>query len=301
MFAELEHESFRHVLLVDDDREALEINETALRFAGFEVEIAQTGEQAIEAVRRRPPNFLVTDWDHSGPLGPDLCRLVREEKLPHYVYVMLLTSRNQTRDVVQGLAAGADSYVFKPTPPGELIARLAAGSRLLEVERRLSLQASQDPLTGLLNRRNFFEIFRKEWIRCERYGYPLSCVMIDIDHFKRINDTRGHIVGDEALIDVARSIERSCRASDWVCRFGGEEFCVLLVEANLSGAMIWAERARKMLAEQPVSTAGLSITASFGVAQKSPAANSPEHLLDLADQSLLAAKRAGRNRVEAAL
>jgi two-component system cell cycle response regulator len=300
MFAELQYESFRHVLLVDDDRELLSQNEKALRDAGYEVERASTGEQAIEILRRRPPNFLVTDWDHEGPLGPELCQWVREEKLPQYVFTMLLSSRRQTRDVVQGLAAGADGYLFKPTPQGELIARLAAGSRLLEVERRLSLQASQDPLTGLFNRRNFFDIFKKEWIRCERYGYPLSCVMIDIDHFKRINDTRGHIVGDEALIDVARTIERSCRASDWVCRFGGEEFCVLLVEADITGATLWAERTRQTLSDQPVSSARVSITASFGVAQKSQSATSPEHLLDLADQALLAAKRAGRNRVEAA-
>jgi diguanylate cyclase (GGDEF)-like protein len=168
--------------------------------------------------------------------------------------------------------------------------------RLLELESRLRSQAGRDPLTGLLNRRNFFDIFRKEWMRSERCDYPLSCIMVDIDHFKRINDTRGHIVGDEAILAAARHIEASCRASDWVCRYGGDEFCVLLPEADAEGAASWAERCRLAMAESPL--ADVPVTASFGVAQKSTAASSPERLLEMADKALLAAKRAGRNRVE---
>lgn len=297
LFGDLPLEAFRHVLIVDDDPQVREQLKAPLRDAGYEVEWAASGREALEAVRYYPPSFLITDWDHDPPSGPELCRLVRAEKLPHYVYIMLLSSRRRTRDVVQGLAAGADTYLTKPVPPGELIARLAAGSRMLELERRLSEQASRDPLTGLLNRRNFFDIFRKEWLRSERYDYPLSCVMIDIDHFKQINDTWGHLAGDDAIKAVARHIDKSCRASDWVCRFGGEEFCVLLPESNIRGAAQWAERCRKGMETIVLAPDRPSITASFGAAQKLAGIESPERLLDAADQALLAAKRAGRNRV----
>ncbi|GAG35548.1 unnamed protein product [marine sediment metagenome] len=178
---------------------------------------------------------------------------------------------------------------------------MQAGARVLRLENRLRLLASHDPLTQLLNRRTFFELIEKEWKRSSRIGYPLSCAMIDVDFFKRVNDSYGHLAGDEVLRSVSRRLQRCCRQTDCVCRYGGEEFCVLLPDTGEQGAVLWAERCRSAVAEEPIETAEtrIGVTVSLGVAQRRDDTNSPEELLDLADRALLEAKRLGRDRVVA--
>ena len=157
--------------------------------------------------------------------GLELCRAVRQEPLERYVYLMIVTSKNETKDMVQAIAAGADNFLAKPIIPGELLARLISAARILELERRLHEMARCDPLTKLLNRRAFFTAFQQQWSTTECNGTPLSCVMIDVDFFKRINDTYGHPTGDSVLESLGRVLQGSCRHSDAVCRYGGEEFC----------------------------------------------------------------------------
>jgi diguanylate cyclase (GGDEF)-like protein len=231
--------------------------------------------------------------------GVELCRRVRQEDLPHYVYVLFVTARKSTLELVQALEAGADDFVSKPIERGELLARLHSGQRVVELERRLSEAARSDPLTGIPTRRAFYEQFERELSRARRYKLPLSCVMLDVDFFKKINDLHGHAVGDEVLRQVAALLKWSCRSSDFVCRHGGEEFCVLLPETDDAAAALWADRTRAALAERQITTAAgdLKVTASFGVAQLLDDTANGEQLVDQADQALLVAKQSGRDRV----
>lgn len=291
---------FREVLLVDDDPAILRIVSKVLETSGYHVRQARDGYEAMEALRESPPDFIITDWLMPKIDGLELCRMLRREPLQHYVYLIVLTGKNRTQDMVQAIAAGANDFTTKPVVSGELLARLMAGARVLELERRLTELARSDPLTGLLNRRTFFGLFEQHWVSSARTESPLSCVMIDLDFFKKVNDTHGHPAGDAVLKGIAVTLEKCCRRSDFLCRYGGEEFCVLLLDTCEQGAVQWAERCRRMIADSPLATSlhTVNTTASFGVAQRTASTETPESLLDLADSALLRAKRLGRNRVE---
>jgi len=290
----------RKVLVVDDDPAMRRMVSKILESAGYEVLHAGNGAEALEAVREELPAFVVTDLDMPVLDGIGFCRKLRDEELSHYVYVLILTGSCGDH-LVEGLTSGADDFLRKPVKPHELLARMQSGARILDLEERLRVLATRDSLTGLLNRRTFFELLDKEWLRSRRNCCPLSCVMTDVDFFKRVNDTYGHSAGDAVLRSVSRLIKGHCRGSDSVCRYGGEEFCVLLPETDNQGAMAWAERCRLVIAEAPCIAGGTNIpvTVSLGVAQQDEATESPEQLLDFADQALLVAKREGRNRVVA--
>jgi len=231
--------------------------------------------------------------------GLELCHHVRELKLSHYVYTIFLTVRSAPTEMIEGLEIGADDFLSKPVHQGELLARVRAGARIIELERRLGQLARTDYLTGLVTQRVFYEALDKEWARVERSGAPLSCVMMDIDFFKKVNDVHGHPAGDAVLRKVADLLRGNSRATDIPCRYGGEEFCILLPETNEASAAAWAERMRKRLVEAVVSTGEkeLQVTASFGVAERRADTHRAEMLVDQADQALLYAKQSGRNRV----
>jgi two-component system chemotaxis response regulator CheY len=267
--------------------------------AGFRVAYASNGAEAIASVREECPYFIITDWNMSPVDGVELCRHLRQAVLPHYVYVVLLSARSRSADLVNALRAGADDFVIKPVHGEEILARLHAGARILDMESRLSKLARCDSLTGLLNRRTFFPILEAEWSRAARYGRPLSCVMMDADHFKRINDTFGHLEGDRVLTLLARTMQSQCRGPDHLCRYGGEEFCILLPETDEAGALAWASRCGRAIAAAPFSCGDrpVSLTVSFGVAQRTPEVETVLQLLDRADQALLTAKERGRNQV----
>ena len=290
----------RKVLVVDDDPAMRRLLSKILDTAGYQVATADNGFDAIAAMQDDFPSFVITDWDMPVLDGAEFCRRIRQEETPHYVYIVMLTGSPEGR-LVEGLAAGADDFITKPVKAPELLARMQAGARVLRLENRLRLLASHDPLTNLLNRRAFFELLATEWKRSSRIGYPLSCVMIDVDFFKRVNDTHGHLVGDEVLKSISWRLEECCRATDCVCRYGGEEFCVMLPDTDEQGVVLWAQRCRSAVAEGPLETAEMRIrvTISLGVAQRRDDTDSPEKLLDLADRALLEAKRLGRDRVVA--
>jgi len=289
------------VLVVDDDPAALRLIAKITSAAGYRVLEARDGQQALDCILAQCPDMLVTDWDMPGLDGLQLCRKLRRESLPFYVYILLLTAKSSSEEMVEGLDAGADDFISKPINPAVLLARLKAGSRSIAVDRRLRDIARLDPLTGSMNRRSFHERFSVEWDRASRYGHALSCAMIDLDHFKRINDMHGHAAGDAVLQGIACLLESHCRASDVLARYGGEEFCVLLTETDEPGAAAWAERTRLAITEAriPFAEQTLSVTASFGVAARLPDIANPEALVALADQALSVAKETGRNRVVA--
>ncbi len=287
------------VLAVDDDPAVLRLISTIMSAAGHEVSTAMDGKEALDAILADCPDMLITDWDMPQMDGLELCSRVRRENLPHYLYVILLTAKSCADDVVRGLDTGADDFLSKPIMPAILRARVRAGDRMLEMERRLLHLSQYDPLTGAVNRRSFAEALSQEWERAARHDHPLACAMFDLDFFKKVNDTYGHSVGDSTLQLVAKVLLDHCRPSDVACRYGGEEFCVLLPETDEDGAAIWADRIRKAIAETCVSVGDQSfnITASVGVAERMRRAENGESLVDAADQALLVAKETGRDRM----
>lgn len=287
------------VLLVDDDPAMLRLIGRWLEKAGYPVATAVDGQAALEAIEADCPDFLLTDWEMPRVNGLELCRQIRDMMLPHYIYTVFLTVRTAAADMIVGLENGADDFLTKPVTEGELLARLKSSSRVLELERRLSLLAHTDFLTGLLTKRTFFDSLEKEWHRSSRFHLPLSCVMLDLDYFKQINDVYGHPAGDSVLKFVAELLMDNCRASDTICRYGGEEFCILMPETDESNASIWAERIRERLAALRIPTGekNLQITGSFGVSQCDDDFEDPEQLVKQADRALLGAKHAGRDRI----
>jgi diguanylate cyclase (GGDEF)-like protein len=287
------------ILLVDDDPAMLRLLSKWLEAEGYTVRCAADGREAIAAINANGPDILVTDWEMPFVDGTELCRWVRGANLPRYLYTIVLSVRNESEDLIRGLEAGADDFVKKPVERGELVARVRAGLRVVELESRLNLLAKLDPLTGLLTQRAFYELVNAEWQRSIRHHIPITCVMADIDFFKRINDVHGHGVGDDVIRRVASVLQANCRATDLVSRYGGEEFCVLLPETDEQHASLWAERVRQEIAALrfPVEGKELAVTASFGVAERRSDTEPPSATVDLADQALLVAKQSGRDRV----
>jgi diguanylate cyclase (GGDEF)-like protein len=251
---------------------------------------------------------MILDWVMPGLNGVEICRRLRERgDDPHY-YIILVTVQDQVEQLAEGLSSGADDYLTKPVVPEELEARLMVGKRMLELQAdliaardALRVQATHDPLTNLWNRKGIVEILQREVSRASRSGAPMSVIMLDLDYFKQANDTFGHLMGDQLLIEFAKCVQESTRSYDAVGRMGGDEFLIVLPECDTESALYLAERIRKNLAlsNSVLPNAAFPITASMGVAATSMGIGLDEHDLILAaDSALLQAKQMGRNRVE---
>ncbi len=287
------------VLVVDDDPAMRRLVTKWLECDGYPVDQAGNGAEAMVAIEASCPDMLITDWNMPQMDGMELCERVRGLRLSNYIYILFLTVRSDENELVKGLDVGADEFLSKPINREELLARVRAGERIISLERRLSQMARTDELTGLRTRRSFHDIFDKEWSRARRRHLPTSCVMLDIDFFKRVNDNHGHAFGDQIIQLVGEHLESQCRASDTLARYGGEEFCVLLPETTEHDAALWAERTRAGLSALriPVDDNYLRVTCSLGVAQRSDETLTPHDLIDRADQALACAKQTGRDRV----
>jgi diguanylate cyclase (GGDEF)-like protein len=298
------------LLLVEDELIQRRVLERRLIKAGYHVDIAVNGEEALERILSEHYQILITDWDMPGMDGATLCRKVRATELPGYLYILLLTGHEAAADIIVGLEAGADDYLRKPADEAELLARLKPGARIVALERslreaqaRLRALSMTDALVGTFNRRYLTEQLRREIERAGRTGQPLAVVMTDLDHFKRVNDTYGHPVGDEVLQAFAERMRSSTRQTDWIARYGGEEFVIVLPDTALSEGLIVAEKIRERVAGTPFTTSmgSLPVTASFGVAAFAGGLSlEPEmscRLLSRADVCLYQSKAAGRNRV----
>ena len=287
------------ILVVDDDPAMRRLVTKWLECAEYPVAQANNGVEALVSIEASCPDMLITDWNMPQMDGVELCERVRNLRLAHYVYILFLTVRSDQNELIKGLDVGADEFLSKPINREELLARVRAGERIISLERRLSQMARTDELTGLRTRRSFHDIFDKEWERSSRRHLPMSCVMLDIDFFKRINDNHGHQFGDQIIQLLGEHLESSCRASDTVARYGGEEFCVLLPETDEHDAALWAERTRAKLSSLriPLDDDYLHVTCSLGVAQRSDETPTPHELIDRADQALVCAKQGGRDRV----
>ncbi|MEW4561163.1 diguanylate cyclase [Bremerella sp. JC770] len=289
------------VLVVDDDRLIRTLIREFLTREGYEVVTVENCREALEVLEEEKHEFkfLVTDWELPDGSGIDLIRHVRHVVSTHYMYIVMATSHGNRENLTQALNAGADDFLAKPIDRGELVARMRSGQRILALETRLTHLANSDLLTGLPTRRVFEDMVAKEWSRSRRYRLPLSCVIFDIDYFKRINDVHGHASGDQVLREVGRIFADSVRKSDIICRYGGEEFCAVLPETSSTQACIWAENLRKRIAETEIilDSAVVNVTTSFGVAEAMAEMEELDDLVEVADQCLLEAKQKGRNQV----
>src|SRR3954465_3730641 len=260
------------ILLVDDEPTQRLIMARLLKRAGYDVETASNGKEALVKIDAGDFQLMITDWEMPEMDGIALCSALRASKRAGYIYTILLTARDAVEHVVAGLQAGADDYLTKPVIEPELIARLNTGKRIVTLERSLRTANEEnrrlsitDPLTGAYNRRYLTEQLPREIDRAARYGRQLATVMCDVDHFKRINDTQGHLVGDDVLKWFCAQLQAGVRAVDWVARYGGEEFLIVLPETNVANAAMAAEHLRAQVAATPFPgvSGGLAVTASF--------------------------------------
>lgn len=297
------------ILLVEDDPISRRLFEKILVNEGFVVRTVENGRQALDLFRNQFFPIVLSDWEMPEMEGPELCRSIRQENPDRYVFIVLLTSKGSKDDIISGLSAGADDYLIKPAHHAELVARIKTGIRILELERSLKeamdeihLMSITDPLTSVYNRGYINQRLPQEISRSLRYNHDLSLILCDIDRFKKVNDIYGHLSGDLVLQIFAQRLASSVRQQvDWVGRYGGEEFLIVLPETDLEGALVVAERAREVTQQSPIETSDhiIHISASFGVTSAPPAPHiNSELLLQAADQLLYQAKNEGRNRVK---
>jgi two-component system cell cycle response regulator len=297
------------ILIADDDMVSRRLMERMLQHSGYEVITAENGRQAaLELSKPGGPRLALLDWIMPELDGPDVCREVRSRRDDSYIYILLLTSKESSDDVVKGLEAGADDYLTKPCHTAELMARLHTGRRILQLEDKLveareemRFKATHDVLTSLWDRGAILSILRNELSRSARDNTPVSLLLCDVDHFKQVNDVYGHAAGDDVLQQVSTCLLDSVRESDAVGRFGGEEFLIVLSGCNSGQLKMRAEEMRKAVNRSPFSTVQGTIPISLSVGaitiENWDKSMPIEPFLKQADAALYEAKTAGRNRV----
>jgi two-component system, cell cycle response regulator len=299
----------KKILIAEDDPISRRLLEVFLTRWGYQVAVAASGTEALDLLEQiDAPRLAVLDWMMPGMEGVQVCRKIREHKDRPYTYILLLSARVQKEDLLLGLESGADDYLTKPFDAQELRARLQVGQRILQLQdglmvasAELLFRATHDSLTGITNRSMVLDTLRRERSRQVRGGGSFGIILLDVDHFKSVNDNYGHQCGDLVLQEVARIMTASVRAYDTVGRYGGEEFLIVAPASGVEGVLRLAERIRLAIEAKPVATeAGeISITVSLGLAVSSDTAPlDPEVMLRTADDALYRAKEGGRNRSE---
>jgi two-component system, cell cycle response regulator len=299
------------VLIVDDDELVLARLKELVTAAGYAVRTAATGADALKVLEQAAASIVITDLNMPDMNGLELCRRIRERVWPGYVYIVLLTVRDEEKDILAGLDAGADDYMSKRTSAAQFTARLRTAKRVLTLEYSLKSAleekrqiAMTDALTGAHNRHYFTRRFGRATKRAQRFGGELSLLLLDVDHFKQVNDSYGHGGGDIVLKRLTREIAKCLRHdTDWCARIGGEEFAVVLESTTLSEALGCAEKVRQLIANTSIGTpkGAVHITVSIGISGLEEFSNrelaTAQLLLDRADVNLYASKAHGRNCV----
>lgn len=295
------------IAIVDDDPISRQILRSSLKHFGHEIIEASDGEIAWKLIKENTPRFIITDWLMPKMDGLELIRNIRAANLQSYTYIIIISGKEEKNDVVTGLEAGADDYLVKPFDVFELRARVSIGVRILELETDLKIARDQmeamamhDYLTGLLSRRAIYTHLKGEIDRSQRENHPLSLIMMDLDHFKSINDKYGHLVGDQALCLVSEQILRNVRSYDWAGRWGGDEFLIVLPNTGQQDAHAISERICSKISSIGIETpdhAKVYIQASLGVITHNEGGISIDRLIHQTDNALYSAKLAGRHCV----
>ncbi len=300
------------ILIAEDDPVSRRLLEAQLVKWGYEVVVARDGDEAWQALQaEHAPQLAILDWMMPGRDGVAVCRDVRKLNAEPYTYLILLTAQSQEGAIVTGMDAGADDFIAKPFKPNELKVRLRAGRRIIESQSELIAArealralATHDPLTGLWNHEEILRILGLALVRAEREGQAVGVIMADIDHFKRINDTYGHLAGDAALRAAATTMLSLLRPYDAIGRYGGDEFLVVLPGCDSEHASGLAERLRAGIGSHPVDTSEgmIEVSLSLGVAVSGrETGTEAKGLVRAADRAVYRAKEQGRSRVEAAV
>jgi len=291
----------KQILIADDDYTSRRLLEIRLNKFGYEVISTCDGKEAWENINvPNSPNMIILDWMMPGFTGLEICKKIRasDSFKERYKYVILLTARGAKEDIISGLDSGADDYLTKPFDDTELLMRIRSGRRILDLQEKLQYSATHDALTGILNRGAILNNLEKEISRCKRENSELSIGLLDIDFFKRVNDTYGHIVGDEVLKEVTRRIISCLRDYDMVGRYGGEEILIITPGAEMKQSITIFERIRKTIGDTKMlnEQMDLFVTASIGISSFSKE-NSNKNLIQIADEALYQAKENGRNQI----
>ncbi len=299
------------ILIADDDSVSRRLIESRLLKWGYEVIATSNGKDALDVLRTEgAPGLVILDWVMPGIDGVDVCRTIRAERKLSYTYIMLLTSNDRDEDLVAGMEAGADDYLIKPCKPNELKVRLRAGRRILELQNQLLeaqdalvVRATHDSLTGLWNHEEIISAVTRELARANRENGNFSLIMADLDHFKQINDTFGHLAGDEVLREISRRFLSVVRAYDSVGRYGGEEFLIVLPCCDIEEAQMIGKRMLGVINQEAIHVNGkvIHLTISIGAATyRQNGVCEAAELIQMADEALYGAKKNGRNRMEMA-
>ena len=310
------------VMVVDDDASMRVVLSAMLAHAGHEVFLATNGREALEVALESQPHMMITDWLMPEMDGIELIRTLRQTRVGRGMYVLIVTCMGDEDKLVEAFENGVNDFMSKPLNQRVLTARLRAGQRVIrlqqEVERdreemrrfaaelavtnrRLHDVALTDSLTGFANRRYAMDRMTEEWSSAKRHERPLSCMVIDIDEFKQVNDTYGHDIGDLVLRQVSASIKDALRGQDVIARMGGDEFIAICPDSRLTQAIACAERVRQAVEVVTIRTGMLQlrVSVSIGVAELADEMKGSDALVKMADQGLYLAKQRGRNRVAA--
>jgi diguanylate cyclase (GGDEF)-like protein len=303
-----------NILVVEDNNIQGKLTKRFLEDSGYAVTWTIDGMSAFRSFMTQSFDVILLDRILPDMDGNEVCRWLKHNQDTKGIPIIIISAKDTTADIVQGLDSGADDYISKPYEEIELNARVSAALRmkllqdelrqkndeLKEMLTRVETLSNTDPLTGLFNRRRFEAILRSEFNKAKRYKAPLSCIMIDIDHFKPVNDTYGHAVGDAVIKDVAEIIKRSVRDVDTACRWGGDEFIVVTPMTTNANAELPARRILKSVSDHVfVGVSNNKLTVSIGIADVSrPDVDTASKLIQAADIALFEAKKKGRNRIE---
>jgi len=293
------------VLLAEDDRATRLILQCWLQENGFDFVVATNGDEAWKIlVQKHPPQLVLVDWSMPGIDGIELCRRLRAAERDYYPYVVMITAKDNKQDIAHALESGADDYLVKPFSKADLSARLGVANRIFKLQaglirarEELRIQATRDSLTGILNRGTLLDLFARELNRARRSRTSTGFLLLDLDNFKSINDTHGHLAGDQVLQEAARRITQSVRSYDLVGRYGGEEFCIVLPDCPESQLRERAEAIRLAVAQELIvaGCGAIPITTSIGAISATGEAGSISEIIAIADVALYKAKSGGKN------
>lgn len=293
------------ILIADDDPFTSKLMAKVVKNLGYECIVVHRAQEALKLLQsENAPKMALIDWVMPEMTGVELCKKVREDKQYCYKYLILVTSKDLKEDIIKGMDAGADDYVTKPFLSQELAVRINAGKRILDLQDQLTYLATHDVLTGILNRRAILKKLKQEMCRSKRNPFSIGIVMADLDHFKKVNDTYGHVAGDMVLVEASKILKSCLREYDEVGRYGGEEFVVVLPGADAQQSAVIANRMCEALAKSEIlyGEHTLKVTSSFGVFAINGDCD-PEKIDDYfrtVDKALYEAKEEGRNRVKIA-